>query len=92
MTHQVAGSAYLYSLNRGHLAAPLIVALADLRAELVRRIGTSMGPWEPAVAYAAIFGSAARGQERPDSDLDLFVLRPQAWLSTIRGGRPMCKP
>lgn len=76
VSRQRAGSALLYALNRGHLAAPLIVALADLRAELLRRIAASLASWRLPVAYAALFGSAARGQERPDSDLDLFVLRP----------------
>jgi hypothetical protein len=71
-----AGAALLYALNRQHLAAPLIVALVDLRAEFLRRLGEAMASWRLPAAYAAVFGSVARGHERPDSDLDLFVLRP----------------
>ena len=32
--------------------------------------------WTYSSAFAALFGSAARGNMRPDSDIDLFVVRP----------------
>lgn len=40
---------------------------------LIREIAKVLSPL-PAVRRAAIFGSVARGHERPDSDIDLFVL------------------
>jgi uncharacterized protein len=33
-------------------------------------------------AEVRLFGSRARGTERPDSDLDLLVTVPDAWLAT----------
>ena len=69
------GSADLYSLNRGHLAAVHIRALAALRSELLQRISTLLNTWEVPPAFAAMFGSAARGGMRPDSDIDLLVVR-----------------
>jgi predicted nucleotidyltransferase len=33
-------------------------------------------------AVVRLFGSRARGTERPDSDLDLLVTVPDAWLAT----------
>lgn len=71
-----AGTAQMYRLSRDHLAAPAIIALAGLREELLQRLRRALADWQPAACYAALFGSAARGQERPDSDLDLFLLRP----------------
>lgn len=70
------GRAVRYSLNRAHLAAPAIMLLADQRAELLRRIGEDLSNWSDPPVYAAIFGSASRGDMRPDSDIDLFLVRP----------------
>lgn len=71
-----AGAAWMYRLNRDHLAAPAILALAGLRATLLDRLRGVLAGWQPAPEYAALFGSAARGQERPDSDLDICLVRP----------------
>ncbi len=72
-----AGATRLYRLNRAHLAAPYIQALAGLRESLVAGLRTLVGAWIVAPVYAAIFGSFARRQGGPQSDLDLFVVRPQ---------------
>ena len=69
------GSADQYTLNRGHLAAPYIEALAGLRAELLGRISDEFGRWTVAPVFAALFGSAARVAMRPDSDIDLLLVR-----------------
>ena len=69
------GSADLYTLNRAHLAAVHIQALADLRSELLQRISALLNAWEVSPAFAAMFGTAARGGMRPDSDIDLLVVR-----------------
>jgi len=71
-----AGAAQMYRLNREHLAAPAVLALAALRVALLDRLKGVLGSWERAPAYAALFGSAARGEERADSDLDMCVVRP----------------
>ena len=73
-----AGKADLYSLNRQHLAAPHIVALAGLRQELLARIRAELAGWQEAPTFAALFGSAATGRMRPDSDIDLLVVRPES--------------
>jgi predicted nucleotidyltransferase len=77
-TRRRVGSADLYRLNRDHIAASHIEALAGLRSELLRRIREMLEAWAPAAEYVALFGSAARGGMRPDSDIDLFVVRPAA--------------
>lgn len=73
---QPAGQAYLYRLNRGHLAAEAIMALAGQRDELFRRISAAINGWTHPARYAAVFGSAATRQMRVDSDIDLFLVRP----------------
>ena len=69
-----AGRTVLYRLNREHLAADHVVALARLRGELLDRMRQALAGWRPPPVYAAMFGSAARGQMRPDSDIDVFVV------------------
>jgi DNA-binding transcriptional ArsR family regulator len=70
------GNAYAYRLNREHLAAAPVVALARARAELLERIEAQLATWRPAPVYAAVFGSAARGDMTVSSDIDILVIRP----------------
>ncbi|MGH3102606.1 MAG: nucleotidyltransferase domain-containing protein [Gaiellaceae bacterium] len=71
-----AGNAYLYTLNREHLAAPALELLADIRSELERRLRAEIAEWEITPAHVSIFGSAARGDGDTRSDIDIFVVRP----------------
>jgi hypothetical protein len=73
---QVAGRAYLHTLNRDHVAAPVVEALAALRAELLGRLRDALAEWEPAPVHASMFGSAARADGDTSSDIDLLVIRP----------------
>jgi predicted nucleotidyltransferase len=72
---RAAGRANLYSLNREHLAAPYVEGLAALRAELVGRLRASIAAWDVAARWVVLFGSVARGEAGPGSDLDLLVIR-----------------
>lgn len=74
---QEAGRAYLHTLNRDHLAAPVVERLAGLRAELLRRLRDRIGRWEPAPLHASMFGSAARADGDTTSDIDLLIVRPR---------------
>lgn len=73
---QEAGRAFLFTLNREHLAAPAVDVLAGMRAELLRRIRAAVAAWEIQPANVSLFGSAARGEGDTHSDIDLFVVRP----------------
>jgi predicted nucleotidyltransferase len=73
---QVAGRAYLHTLNRDHVAAPAVQTLAGLRGELLRRLRDTLAEWEPAPVHASMFGSAARADGDTSSDIDLLVIRP----------------
>ena len=73
--HQSAGRAGLYSLNRDHLAASAVMALAAQFDDFLRRLSHRFESWEVGAVFAALFGSAARGDMHDDSDIDLFVVR-----------------
>jgi predicted nucleotidyltransferase len=69
------GRAKVYWLNREHLAAPYVEGLAFMRQELVGRLRDAVASWEPPPRFVFLFGSAARGEATPESDLDLLVIR-----------------
>lgn len=82
------GNAYAYRLNRDHLAAEPILALAKLPSTFLVRLERRLGEWEHPPVYAAVFGSAARGTMTASSDLDLFLVQddgtPQTtWTSQV---------
>src|SRR5919204_1322467 len=70
-----AGNAYLNTINREHLAAPAVELLADVWAELERRLRDEIAGWQIAPVHLSIFGSAARGDGDTASDIDIFVIR-----------------
>jgi predicted nucleotidyltransferase len=67
--------AYLFALNRDHLAAPAVEMLANLREKLIEEIRRTVGEWQIAPLHVSLFGSAARGDGGTQSDIDLFVVR-----------------
>lgn len=73
---QEAGSALLYTLNRDHLAAPAVSVLAGIRGELLDRLRETIRGWELQPHHASLFGSVARRDGDVDSDIDLFIVRP----------------
>ena len=72
-----AGSARLYVLNREPVAADAVLALLDLRGKLFSRIRDRVAAWTVQPVAAAVFGSAARGDGDLDSDVDVFIIRPE---------------
>ena len=85
-----AGPARLYTLNREHVAADAAVMLSDLRGRLFERIRDRLRQWPVPPVAAAIFGSAARGDGGPGSDIDVLIVRPadigaddRRWAKTV---------
>ncbi len=69
----VAGRSSMVVLNRDHLAAGPVLALAGLRGELIRRMRERLSAW-PELNGAWLFGSVARGDADSDSDVDLLIV------------------
>ena len=70
------GRTNLYSINRDHLAFPAISSLASMKQAFIDRLTAELSGWSKPPVYAAIFGSAARNEMGPASDVDLFLIRP----------------
>lgn len=68
------GSAFTYRLNTEHLAAEPIRELARLGSTFLARLESQLALWEQPPKYAAIFGSAARGEMTPESDIDILLV------------------
>lgn len=73
---QRVGSVVGHQLNRRHLAAPQVIAIARLRDTLIEGMQRSLKGWPTPPKWTALFGSAARGEMRVDSDIDLFMVDP----------------
>lgn len=76
VTDMLSGRTHGYQLNREHVAAPAIIALAGLEDTLHQRIRNAIADWVEAPLYVAIFGSAARGDMSVSSDIDIVLIRP----------------
>ena len=76
VSRRSAGNAYLYELNRDHVAASWIEGLASLPGQVLDRLRDAIRRWEHPPTLVVLFGSVARGEATPESDLDLLVVRP----------------
>jgi predicted nucleotidyltransferase len=73
-----AGKLTLYSFNAEHILAQAIREIVGARTALWERVTTLITEtFAHPPAYAAIFGSAATGTMRDDSDIDIFLERPK---------------
>ena len=73
VSETIAGRSAMVVLNRDHLAAGPVLALAGLRGELIQRLRERLSAW-PELNGAWLFGSVARGDANSDSDVDLLIV------------------
>lgn len=73
--HDRVGRTNTYRLNTEHLAAEPIMALSQLNSTFLRRLQEHLHGWRTTLRYAAVFGSAATGRMKLDSDIDLLLVR-----------------
>lgn len=77
--HSTAG----YVLNQDHLAAPAVTMLARLHGELSGRIRGWLEQYGDLVLAAGLFGSAARRDGHPHSDVDVVIVTSQPARSEL---------
>ncbi len=70
------GRARGYTLNRRHLLAGAIDLIASALPRLLTSIAEDVNRWPEPPISVMIFGSAARGTMRADSDIDLLIVAP----------------
>ncbi len=73
VSETVAGRSSMVQLNRSHLAAGPVLAIAGLRGELIRRLRKRLATWTDVIG-AWLFGSVARGHADSDSDVDVLIV------------------
>lgn len=78
VTRTTVGAAALYELNREHVAANGVIALARQRDEVLERFRTAIAGWAHQPVSATVFGSFARGEGGPESDIDLLLVHRDA--------------
>lgn len=75
VVRQDAPPAALYTLNRKHVAAPVVESMAGIRTRFLTRLRDLFATWSQPPLHASLFGSAARSDGALDSDIDLFLVR-----------------
>ncbi|MFA9269677.1 MAG: hypothetical protein ACEQSX_02815 [Baekduiaceae bacterium] len=88
-----AGPARLHQLNRDHIAASLVLEMAQLRSRLLARLRYALGLWDPAPMHASLFGDAACGTGDASCAIDLLLIArdtdiaDERWLDQVDGLR-----
>ena len=65
-----------YVINREHLAYLAVDVLLESSSELRRRVDTAVAAWCFEPVAVVLFGSVARGEAGPTSDIDVLIVRP----------------
>lgn len=76
LTVQPAGRANVYSLNRSHLLWPVVDSALNVPLQIEGMIAETVHRHVGDSAVVAIYGSFARGEAGPDSDIDILIV----WL------------
>lgn len=71
-----SNTGYLYSLNYDHLLASAILDASRVRTTLLSRLRDHLSTFDPLPIHGSVFGSLARGEGTPSSDIDLFLFMP----------------
>jgi predicted nucleotidyltransferase len=71
---RTAGRAILCSLNRHHLMTSSLLTLAQPRRAMMDCITAEVESWSQPVLNVTAFGSFARADGTPESDIDLLVI------------------
>jgi len=79
----------LFELPERSFASRLVRELSDAHGALLRELRTTAAKLRPAPASVVLFGSAATGQARATSDIDVLIVHPagdvdeDAWTASL---------
>ena len=73
-----ANRGYLYRLNRDHVLADAVLSACRARRTVLDRLTEAVKALDPEPAHVSVFGSFARREAGPGSDIDLIVVLPAA--------------
>lgn len=76
VTETLIGRTYGYTLNREHLLAPAIIAIASAKKRFIEAVASAVEAWSFQATTVTLFGSAARNEMQDDSDIDILVVIP----------------
>jgi len=86
--------AALFRLVEDHVAARAVLAVARARTTVLDELGRTAADISPAPLSVIVFGSLARGDAHPRSDIDIVVVRPpgvdddhDTWHTTLEQWR-----
>lgn len=71
-----ANRGYLYRLNRDHVLADAVLSASRARVTVLARLTHAMPALDPLPVHASVFGSFARREAGPGSDIDLLIVLP----------------
>ena len=71
-----ANRGFLYRLNRDHVLAEALLLALGARLRLFERIRGAVEQLDPTPVHAGLFGSFARADGGPGSDIDLLLVTP----------------
>jgi hypothetical protein len=84
----------LFLLVPEHVASRALLALANIRRDVMAEIGRAADDIKPPPVSVVAFGSFARGDGTAESDIDMVVVRPSdvddddgPWLATLEAWR-----
>ncbi|SDS83804.1 Nucleotidyltransferase domain-containing protein [Nocardioides scoriae] len=82
---------FVYRLNRDHVLVAAVEVAMRARATVLERLASAVEALVPAPTHVAVFGSFARGDGTPHSDIDVLVLLEPghrlddaAWVEQMR--------
>lgn len=86
-----ANTGFLYRLNRDHVLTPAVLSAVGARVEVLERLTRACEQLEPVPVHASVFGSFARREAGPESDIDLMLVvsddvdtHETAWADQMR--------
>lgn len=74
---QAANRGYLYRLNREHVLADAVLSSSRARATILARLEDAARALDPQPTHLSVFGSFARREAGPGSDIDLLFVLPE---------------